>query len=155
MKNLKCPYCDKKVNYFGAIFERNHGEYTCLKCLNHSTILYKKRFKLSIFATIALSVLIFVLWLTSDNHFDLTPIFYVIILYFIFIVTAPLFMNFVKIKEYNYSGNKEDLSQINQDDVTMTKTKIISNVNEADINKILKEIEEQDGDDVIDISKFS
>ena len=34
----RCPYCGKKLNYFGALKNVRKGEYTCKKCKKYSNI---------------------------------------------------------------------------------------------------------------------
>ncbi len=115
MKNLKCPYCNKKVSYYMGLLERKQGEHTCNKCGKNSTIYYNKSMKITALLTVLISIGMFVIWYLYYNHNYILGAAALIVPFLIFLIISPFFIHLVplKIHNKNYSDNynKSDLNE--------------------------------------------
>lgn len=140
MKNLKCPYCDKKISYYMGYLERKQGEHSCNKCGKNSTIYYKPVMKIIALLTILISVTIFIIWFLNYSHNYINGVIAMIIPFIIFIFISPIFINFIPLKIHNkFLDEKENKVTDNNDteENNTTYSNILDTEDEfVDINSI-------------------
>ena len=61
-KILKCPYCQKELNFFEAINIKENLEFYCCDCKNKSKIKVSKKLKSLIVALLALTIVCFLIF---------------------------------------------------------------------------------------------
>lgn len=165
MKNLKCPYCGKKLTYVGSIIERKQGEHTCSRCGRNSTIFYVKANKVTIVFTILIALALFIFWFNTSGRNDILGIVYVFIPFLIYFFLVPFFIRLVPIKskenvkkkkseeEYKYSSKENAGSTKIIPNMGLSTSQQLSMSNYS--TKIMPSVKnEEDEEEYTDISKY-
>ena len=95
----RCPYCNRKISYFGASILRKQGEYKCTKCTCVSNVTLNKAIYGLVSIVCVSALLITVLYATFGDHGSLKGLLYLFIPFVVFYITAPFFVQLVPHKE--------------------------------------------------------
>lgn len=88
----RCPYCRRKISFFGAMILKTKGEYCCTNCKCISNVvIHRSIYGIASFACVA-AMLILVLYLSFGNHGSLLGILYVLIPFLLFYIMIPFFV---------------------------------------------------------------
>lgn len=88
----KCPYCHRKVSFFGAAILKTKGEHCCSGCNCISNVVINKAIYGIASAAVVLSFLILFLYSMFGDHGDIKGILYVIAPFLIFYLIVPFFV---------------------------------------------------------------
>lgn len=95
----KCPYCKKKISYFGAMLMRTKGEHNCpyCKCISN-VIISRAAYALASLVCVS-ALLIVVLYSIAGDHSSFLGISCVIAPFLIFYIVMPLLVRLVPCKD--------------------------------------------------------
>ncbi len=88
----ECPYCHRKVSFFGAAILKTRGEHSCSGCKCISNVVINKSIYGIASATVVLSFLILFLYSMFGDHGNIWGIFYVLAPFLIFYLIVPYFV---------------------------------------------------------------
>lgn len=92
LRLTRCPYCKRKISFFGAAILKTEGEYCCTRCKCTSNVVINKSiYGIASFVCV-LSMLTMVLYLSFGNHGDPKGILYVLAPFLIFYILVPFFV---------------------------------------------------------------
>lgn len=172
MKNLKCPYCGKKISYLSSIRERANGEHSCSRCKRNSTIYFVRNIKIFIVVICLIAIAMLSVFLFTSLRGNFFCIFAMFIPFILFYFCIPLFIRFVPIKHKVKTKKSEDNGlSLSPPESASGTTKIIKPVgNERtvdpkgspDYTRVIPKIKDRkkrnkhniNDDDMFDISKL-
>lgn len=152
MKKTKCPYCGKRMSYFGAFAEKKKGEHTCKNCGRASNIFFSKVYKVLIAITIFISVVLVDVAISPENISSLWGMLWVAVPFLVLYLITPFFLKLVPLKK----NNKLDLDSYQMsmyDENTNTNTNIYDDITSN--TKIMSQIHLEDDDEFFDISDLN
>ncbi len=88
----ECPYCHRKVSFFGAAVLKTRGEHSCSGCNCISNVVINKSIYGVASATVVISFLILFLYSIFGDHGNIWGIFYVLAPFLIFYLIVPFFV---------------------------------------------------------------
>lgn len=88
----ECPYCHRKVSFFGAAILKTKGEHSCAGCKCISNVVINKAIYGVASAAVVSSFLILFLYSIFGDHGDIRGIFYVLAPFLIFYIIVPYFV---------------------------------------------------------------
>ncbi|MBQ8134834.1 MAG: hypothetical protein IJ192_10590 [Clostridia bacterium] len=93
-KNLltECPYCHRKISFFGAAILKTKGEHCCAGCKCISNVVINKSIYGVASGACVLSFLILFLYSIYGDHGDIRGVLYVFLPFLIFYILVPFFV---------------------------------------------------------------
>ena len=88
----ECPYCHRKVSFFGAAILKTRGEHCCSGCKCISNVVINKTIYGIASAAVVLSFLILFLYSMFGDHGNIWGIFYVLAPFLVFYLIVPYFV---------------------------------------------------------------
>lgn len=103
MKAKKCPYCGKRVSYLTIFSERKQSEHICRRCGKESKIIIKKSIYLYFLLAVAVSAVIFTVWVGLGFANNPIGVLLVAVPLIIFYFCTPKFEKIYPLKKYKKS----------------------------------------------------
>ncbi len=88
----ECPYCHRKISFFGAAILKTKGEHCCAGCKCISNVTINKSIYGVASGAVVLSFLILFLYSIFGDHGNIWGIFYVLAPFLIFYILVPYFV---------------------------------------------------------------
>lgn len=92
LRLTRCPYCHRKISFFGAMILKTKGEYCCTRCNCISNVVIKRSiYGIASFACI-LAMLILVLYLSFGDHGSIWGVVYLLLPFLLLYIIIPFFV---------------------------------------------------------------
>lgn len=92
LKLPRCPYCHRKISFFGAAFLKTKGEYCCDTCKCISNVVINRSIYGIASITCVLSLLILVLYSYFGDHGNIFGVLLVLLPFIVFYALVPFFV---------------------------------------------------------------
>ncbi len=98
----KCPYCNRKISFIGAMFLKTKGEYCCDKCKCISNVVINRSLYAIACITCVLSLLILVLYSFFGDSGNIIGVILVLLPFLIFYCCVPFFVGLEPCTDKSY-----------------------------------------------------